>query len=258
MKISQIEKKKHLYLIKLDNGDNLTVTEDTIIRFMLSKHMVIDSQQWEDIKSFAQFSYGKSKALGFIAFQQRSQKQVQDYLLKHQISPDLIPSIIDSLKQGKWIDDQQYVDTYVRQNSLTGDKGPLLLKQKLMLKGIASQLIEPVLAQTDFSSIAQKAAEKIYQKYQHKLPSKALTDKIIQGLLNKGFSYDLAKGIVSQLSLEQDSQHIEDLLDQEFDKLLRKYSRRYDGYQLKQKLYQALYRKGYDSDDITTKLNDYF
>lgn len=122
MKISQIEKKKHLYLIKLDNGDNLTVTEDTIIRFMLSKHMVIDSQQWEDIKSFAQFSYGKSKALGFIAFQQRSQKQVQDYLLKHQISPDLIPSIIDSLKQGKWIDDQQYVDTYVRQNSLTGDK----------------------------------------------------------------------------------------------------------------------------------------
>lgn len=127
-----------------------------------------------------------------------------------------------------------------------------------MLKGIASQLIEPVLAQTDFSSIAQKAAEKIYQKYQHKLPSKALTDKIIQGLLNKGFSYDLAKGIVSQLSLEQDSQHIEDLLDQEFDKLLRKYSRRYDGYQLKQKLYQALYRKGYDSDDITTKLNDYF
>ncbi|HEK9895883.1 TPA: recombination regulator RecX, partial [Streptococcus equi subsp. equi] len=46
MKISQIEKKKHLYLIKLDNGDSLTVTEDTIVTFMLSKHMVIDSQQW--------------------------------------------------------------------------------------------------------------------------------------------------------------------------------------------------------------------
>ncbi|MCD3456216.1 hypothetical protein [Streptococcus equi] len=60
------------------------------------------------------------------------------------------------------------------------------------------------------------------------MPSKALTDKIIQWLLNKGFSYDLAKGVVSQLSLEQDSQYIEDLLDQEFDKLLRKYSRRYE------------------------------
>ncbi|HEP1471110.1 TPA: recombination regulator RecX, partial [Streptococcus pyogenes] len=45
MKITKIEKKKRLYLIELDNDESLYVTEDTIVRFMLSKDKVLDNDQ---------------------------------------------------------------------------------------------------------------------------------------------------------------------------------------------------------------------
>ena len=63
MKITKIEKKKRLYLIEIDGSDNLYVTEDTIVHFMLSKGMSLDDALLKDIQSFAQFSYGKNLAL---------------------------------------------------------------------------------------------------------------------------------------------------------------------------------------------------
>ena len=37
MRITKIEKKKRLYLLDLDGQESLYITEDTIVRFMLSK-----------------------------------------------------------------------------------------------------------------------------------------------------------------------------------------------------------------------------
>ena len=37
MKITKLEKKKRLYLLELDQAESLYITEDTIVRFMLSR-----------------------------------------------------------------------------------------------------------------------------------------------------------------------------------------------------------------------------
>ncbi|MGT2934370.1 recombination regulator RecX [Streptococcus castoreus] len=257
MKITKIEKKKRLYLIELDHKNTFYVTEDTIVHFMLNKNTILESDQLAAIKHFAQISYGKNLALYFISFQQRSKKQVSDYLHKQEIDSSIIPEIIAHLEKDKWIDDQNYMENYIRQNKLNNDNGPQVLKQKLIQKGIPAADIDIALAQTDFSDLAQKVAQKLYRKYQAKLPIKALKDKITQVLMLKGFSYELIKNSLQQFRFEQDSQQTEDLLNKELDKQYRKYSRKYDGYNLKQKLYQALYRKGYDSNAINSKLRDY-
>ena len=77
-----------------------------------------------------------------------------------------------------------------------------------------------------------------------------------QLLINKGFSYDLVKAVNGNLSIETDQENTLSLLEKEADKQLRKLSNRYEGYALRQKLFQALYRKGYDSDDIQSLLSE--
>ena len=47
-------------------------------------------------------------------------------------------------------------------------------------KGCNKQIIDDVLSQFDFSEIAIKVASKLLRKYQGKLPSKALKDKLTQ------------------------------------------------------------------------------
>ena len=60
MKITKIEKKKRLYLVEIDKKESLYVTEDTIVKYMLTKEMALSKDQLEDIKNFAQFSHGKN------------------------------------------------------------------------------------------------------------------------------------------------------------------------------------------------------
>ena len=192
MKITKIEKKKRLYLLEIDADDKLYVTEDTIVHFMLSKNMEIDEATLKDIQKFAQFSYGKNLALYHISFKQRTAAEVKKYLEQHDIDSPYIPEILENLKKENWINDEQYVETYLSQN-----------------------------------------------------------------LMNKGFSYSEAKIAFENLEVEKDSEQEFELLYKELDKQYRKYSKKYDGYELKQRLTQSLARKGFNFDDIASALRDY-
>lgn len=257
MKITKIEKKKRLYLLEIDEKDELYVTEDTIVHFMLSKNMEIDETTLKDIQRYAQFSYGKNLALYQISFKQRTADEVKKYLEKHEIDSQCIPEIIENLKKENWINDSQYVETYLSQNLTSGDKGDYVLKQKLLQKGVDAQLIDQKLAELDFSDLAEKTAQKLLRKYQNKLSTKTLKDKIIQNMMNKGFSYTEAKDAFETLDIEKDEQQEFELLNKELDKQYRKFSKKYEGYELNQRLTQALARKGFSYDDIKSALRDY-
>ncbi|HFI0633474.1 TPA: recombination regulator RecX [Streptococcus suis] len=257
MRITKIEKKKRLYLLEVEGQENTYITEDTIVRFMLSKGKDITEEEFQAVRDFAQFSYGKNLALYFISFKQRTKKEVFDYLAKYEISGTPAQKIVANLEEDKWIDDKAYVETYIRQNGLSGDKGPAMLRQKLMIKGISKSLIDGGLAETDFSDLAGKVAEKLLRKYQNKLPLRALQDKLVQGLMAKGFSYELAKQSIGRLELSSDEENEADLISKELDKQYRKYSRKYEGYELQQRLMQALARKGFDFDTIKSALREY-
>ena len=75
--------------------------------------------------------------------------------------------------------------------------------------------------------------------------------------MNKGFTYDLARKTVGQLDISADDNMEADLISKELEKLYRKYSRKYDGYELKQRLIQALARKGFEFDQIQAVLRNY-
>lgn len=257
MRITKIEKKKRLYLLEVEGQENTYITEDTIVRFMLSKDKDITEEEFQAIRDFAQFSYGKNLALYFISFKQRTKKEVLDYLEKYEIAGATALKIVANLEEDRWIDDKAYVETYIRQNGLNGDKGPVMLRQKLMTKGISKSIIEDGLTEVDFSDLAERVAEKLCRKYQSKLPLRALQDKLVQGLMAKGFSYELAKQSIGSLELTSDEENEADLIAKELDKQYRKYSRKYEGYELKQRLTQALARKGFDFDTIKTALREY-
>lgn len=257
MKISKIEKKRRLYLVEIDESDKLYVTEDTIIRFMLTKGKDITEEELADILTFAQFSYGKNLALYYLSFRQRTKREIRDYLLKYEIEESYIPQILADLEKNNWGNDEIYAKNFIQGQLASGDKGAYVLKQKLGQKGISSEILDRLLAEADFSPVAERVAEKLLRKYQTKLPPKALESKITQSLVNKGFSYSEAKTAFLALELEEDEEETMDLLYKELDKQYRKYSRKYEGYELKQRLIQALARKGYDFSDISTALKEY-
>ena len=243
--------------MELDSQQKYYITEDTIVRFMLSRDKIITQQEFDKIQAFAQFSYGKNLALYHLSFKARTEKEVREYLKKYDIDENIASQVIANLKEDKWINDGQYAYAIINANHLSGDKGPYVLTQKLAQKGISKSTIEEILKEFDFSDVAQRVANKLLKKYEGKLPARALQDKIIQNLTNKGFSYSDAKISFEQLDSQVDEETTQELIFKELDKQYAKYARKYAGYELKQRLTQVLARKGYDFSDIASALREY-
>ena len=243
--------------MELDNSDKCYITEDTIVRFMLSRDKVISQEELKEIQDFAQFSYGKNLALYHLSFKSRTEKEVREYLKKYDIDENILSQVIINLKEDNWINDGQYAYAIINANQLSGDKGPYVLTQKLAQKGVSKSTTEKILKEFDFSEVAQRVANKLLKKYEGKLPSRALQDKIIQNLTNKGFSYSDAKSAFDDLDCQVDQETTQELIFKELDKQYAKYSRKYEGYELKQRLTQVLSRKGYDFSDIASALREY-
>ena len=72
MKITKLEKKKRLYLLELDQAESLYITEDTIVRFMLSRDKEISQEELKEIQTFAQLSHAKNLALYHLSFKASS------------------------------------------------------------------------------------------------------------------------------------------------------------------------------------------
>lgn len=243
--------------MELDHQQTSYITEDTIVRFMLSRDKVISEEELTEIQDFAQFSYGKNLALYHLSFKARTEKEVREYLKKYDIEDTIISQVIANLKEDNWINDRQYAYSIINANQLSGDKGPYVLTQKLAQKGIAKSTIEEVLKDFDYTEVSHRVANKLLKKYEGKLPARALQEKIIQNLTNKGFSYADAKSAFDDLDSQVDQETTQELIFKELDKQYTKYARKYEGYELKQRLTQVLARKGYDFSDIASALREY-
>ena len=65
--------------------------------------------------------------------------------------------------------------------------------------------------------------------------------KIRNDLYKEGFSQNLINAQLQNVQLEDDS----DVYKRQYEKLYKKYSRKYSGYELECKIKQSLYQKGF-------------
>ena len=135
----------------------------------------------------------KTWPLYHLSFKARTTKEVRDYLSKYEIESGIIDKVVQHLKEDKWLDDRQYARNLIEANLLSGDKGPVLLQQKIQQKGIPKSILQEILADYDFSEVIDRTAIKTPKKYQGKYPLKAIETKIIQALISKGFAYESSK-----------------------------------------------------------------
>lgn len=270
VKITELKKLKRLYKVtfddffefdELENTDEIYVCEDTIVRFMLSKDKSFELDELEELVRFDQFAQGKSLAVYFISFKSRTSGEVRKYLTEHEISSEQIEAVLSNLTEIGLLNDYSYAESFIRGKINLASSGPYQIKQKLYQKGIPDDVIAEQLdefydeeAQID---VAFKMAEKLVRQKSYKYTLSQLKQKIIQNLMAKGFSYSIADIVLADLELEADEENEAELLADELEKTARKYARSYDGYELKNRITQALARKGFDFSDIRNAIDDY-
>ena len=101
--------------------------------------------------------------------------------------------------------------------------------------------------------VAKGLAEKIANKEKMKTPSQ-IHQKISDTLMRKGYNYSLIKLAIAELDLEKDDDQWSEMITEQGDKLWRKHSSKLTGYDLKSKVKQGLYQKGFPNEVISEYL----
>lgn len=149
------------------------------------------------------FSVNLNRALRFLSFRPRSEKEIQDFFKKKQV--DLLTSqkIIDKLKEQKFINDEEFVKWWIEQRTKIKPRAARLIKFELKQKGIAKELIDEVFKDKDFETVSDfdkaiKLAQKRMVRLKNETPKKAY-EKLGRFLASKGFDYDIIKKVIDQV-----------------------------------------------------------
>lgn len=190
MIISNISFEKKKFLVSFDNGEEIKISEDTLVNFGLYKGQEVEEVFVENLK----FEDEKSEALLLsYKFLQRNKTkhQLVDYLYKNKIQRDIIDIILPILEEKKYLNDEDYARRYLSDALNIKKYGKIKTRYMLMSKGIDKKIIEKVMEDYDYELEYMNALELIEKRI-----SKDETDpKIINSAKNylqgRGFEFEI-------------------------------------------------------------------
>ncbi|KAA0544937.1 recombination regulator RecX [Bacillus sp. BGMRC 2118] len=258
-KITTQQKNKERYNIFLDDGNGekyaFSVHQDVLIANDLKKGKEIDELDIEELAFADDITKAKQHGMIFLSYRMRSTLEVIQYLREKEYGEPVISEVIHKLTELKYLNDEEFARAYVRTNSRVGLKGPTILKQELVQKGIQQFVIEMVLA--DYTIEEQiEYAEVIVNKTIKKsknVSSRVQHQKIHEALSRKGFPQDTIRAVLQQIDTQKEDDAEWEAMCVAGAKAHRRL-KKLSGSELEYKIKQTLYQKGFGLDLIENYL----
>ena len=135
----------------------------------------------------------KNKVFKFIVYKKRTEKEVKDKF-KAEIDEDLLEDIIEYMKEQKYLDDEDYIDRFVKETMNLKNSSIKELTYKLAGKGVPSNIIDDYICKNYETMIEYevRSVKNIYLKKK----DKSEENEIRTYLFKKGFLGDsISQGI---------------------------------------------------------------
>ena len=202
-KIEQGKKRQDRANVYIDGEFAFAIYLDILVRHGLVKGQDIGEDRINQIIREDELGKAYDRALRFLGYRMRSEKEVRDKLKEKEYQDFVIDEVIERLKKNKFINDSQFADSWVRDRTNLKPTGKKMLELELKQKGISESIIINVLSRIDKEDefeLAQKLASK--RKVEDLAPE-VRKKKITDYLLRRGFGWDVIKEILKEESVNE-------------------------------------------------------
>ncbi|HVA96568.1 MAG TPA: regulatory protein RecX [Candidatus Acidoferrales bacterium] len=138
----------------------------------------------------------------YLSIRNRSEKEIRDYLTKKKAAPQIIEKIITSLKDKKFLNDEEFARAWVLNRVRLKPKGKALLKIELRQKGITDEIISSVLQSTEdeIPDELEQAKSLIIKKLERLSgsPRQEIYQKVGGFLSRRGYNWDIVKKAIDE------------------------------------------------------------
>lgn len=194
MKIEKYKKiKDNKYRITLDNGTIIDIYEDVIIKNNLLYKKELDLDLLSEIESDNNYQESYNIALKYISIRLRSINEIEEYLKKKNIKPEIIKTTIEKLIKNNYLNDEIFTKAFIKDKLNFTNTGKYKLIQELKKLKVEDYIIENCIEEID-EDIWYERIEKLIVKYlksNKKHQGNILKNKIYIYLINLGYDKSL-------------------------------------------------------------------
>lgn len=257
-KITRQKNNPERYNIYLNEEYAFPVDEAILLQFDLAKGKVLEPFEIEEIAYEDEIRKAFNKALNYLSYQMRSEHEVKKKLLDAEYGEAVILEAIQKLKNYGFLNDETYSKALLETKKRTMKKGPRAIRQDMTKKGIDKQLQDNVLEafpHEEQVQLALKLAEKTAKSEAKKTPAQ-VKQKIQDMLMRKGYSFTVTKEVIEQMTFEREEDDWAMMVASQGEKVWKKYSSKYTDNELRMRVKQALYQKGFPLEIIQQFIED--
>ncbi|MCI0706009.1 MAG: RecX family transcriptional regulator [Ignavibacteriae bacterium] len=198
-KITRKKNKKPLYGVHVDGSFGFDVSDEVLLKFSLHVGDTLDNEKVEQIITSEGMYRAQQIAVNYLSYRPRTTKEVVTHLRKKGFAVELARKVAAHLQKKEMINDNEFARIFVRDRLKRKPTGTALLRQQLMGRGIAPNIIERVLHEIVTDEDQQRAAEELASKrltharssFANLEPAKRKR-RLFEYLLRRGFSSDIA------------------------------------------------------------------
>ncbi|HZW67643.1 MAG TPA: recombination regulator RecX [Pseudogracilibacillus sp.] len=251
-KVSQQKRSSDRFNLFLDGKYAFSISEDVYVKFHIHKGKELSAEEIDTIKQADNVQRAYLLAIHYLSYRMRTESEMRTQLGKKELLDDVIEQVIKRLYDEKLLDDGVFARTFVQDRMNRSTKGPQVIRQELVAKGIPMNNIDEAL--TIFTR--EKQIERAFQWGQKEMnkrskqPLRKRHEQLKTKLLRRGYPKDVVFEVVDLIHVEVDEDEEFLLLKKEADKLYNRYKNKYENYELKMHLKQRLYSRGFSLDNI--------
>lgn len=198
MRIKEVkpsQRKKGRFLVILEDGDILRITEEELLRFGLRSGEELGEETLEALRSSAKTSKVKAQAAGMIGRRALSKSELQRRLIRGGVAEADAQAAADWLEDIGAVDDPAYAAAVVRDYGRRG-YGPARIREELRRRGVPRELWEVALEELpDSEDILD---DLIRKRCRGDLSDPREVKRLSDGLLRRGFSWSQVKEALSR------------------------------------------------------------
>ena len=187
-RIELLNKNKRTYALYTDDTFLTEISEDTLVHFAISKNSYIEKKTFLEILHFNNLNNCLSKAYDYL--------QRRPHLKSKKYDKKIIDETIAELNKRNYLNDEEFIALFIRENKMNQRSGPLLIKKKLMEKGAEAECVNDMLEKGFSESEQIEIIDKLVSK-KTKIPVDELESKekqkLFRFLLSRGFEWSVIK-----------------------------------------------------------------
>lgn len=258
--ICSVDLQKKYAKLMIQMNPNLTkeikVTLDDYVQYGLRKGITLSKEQLHNFEEHIDSEQLYQRCLRRLSLKDRTIYEMRKWLKETELADyQEVNALMDKLVKKGYLDDEKLCMEQIQalSNSLYG---PKQIISKLKQRGIKEDCILACMEQSKIKEYEYALSYATKSLKQSQKSSVIKTKNTIRNkLMTRGYSNSTIEKVVSELDYSSNKENEDVLLEKLIQKVIKRYERKYSGYDLKTRIYRYCLTQGFHIEDISALMD---